>query len=237
MIKISATQVSLPAIAAAIADGININVTLIFSRQRYAEAMEAYLQGLERRWAAGLSLDRVASVAPFFVSRVHSKVDGHLAALIAGGGEHAAQAQRLLGKAAVANAKLAYADYQAVFGGERFLRLQASGAAVQRPLWASTSTREPRLSGVDVCGPVDWAGHGEHRAAADAGRVVGPWRGAARNGGRGPAGRGAGAGRVGVVGHRHARCDPEVEDEGVASFAHVYHEVVARMEAHRQAAA
>lgn len=237
MIKIPATQVSLPAIAAAIADGININVTLIFSRQRYAEVMEAYLQGLEQRAAAGLPLERIASVASFFVSRVDSKVDGHLAALIAGGGQHAAQAQRLLGKAAVANAKLAYADYQAVFGGERFLRLQASGAAVQRPLWASTSTKNPdypELMYVDqLIGPdtVNTVPPQTLAALLDHG-VVRPGTVAEDL----PAAAQALA-ELEELGIAMRVVTQELEDEGVASFAHAYHEVVARMEAHRQAAA
>ncbi len=148
MIKIPATLAGLPAIAAAIADGINVNVTLIFSRERYAEVMDAYIQGIEQRVAAGLPVDRVASVASFFVSRVDTKIDGLLAAMIDREGKHAEGAARMSGKAAIANAKLAYADYKAVFGAARFQRLQAHGARVQRPLWASTGTKNPKYSDV-----------------------------------------------------------------------------------------
>lgn len=143
MVKIPATLAGLPAITEAIAAGVNINVTLIFSLERYAEVMDAYLAGLEKRLAAGLPLERIASVASFFVSRVDSNVDARLQKIIQAGGESAAKAESLLGKAAIANARLAYADFQRVFSSERFLQLKAHGARVQRPLWASTSTKNP----------------------------------------------------------------------------------------------
>ena len=143
MIKIPATKAGIPAVAAAIAAGLNVNVTLIFSRQRYAEVMDAYLQGLERRLEAGLAVNSIASVASFFVSRVDSHIDPRLQAIVAAGGAAAQKAAALLGKAAVANARLAYADYKQVFSAERFQKLQALGARVQRPLWASTSTKNP----------------------------------------------------------------------------------------------
>lgn len=140
MIKIPATRAGLPAITAAIAAGINVNVTLIFARQRYAEVMDAYLLGLEQRAAAGKPLDTIASVASFFVSRVDTKIDARLQKMAQDGHPGAAA---LAGKAAVANARLAYADYWQVFTSARFQKLQALGARVQRPLWASTSTKNP----------------------------------------------------------------------------------------------
>jgi transaldolase len=143
MVKIPATKAGLPAISAAIAAGINVNVTLIFSNERYAAVMEAYLKGLEKRAAEGLSLSSVASVASFFVSRVDTKVDGHLMGMIDRGGTRAEKATRLLGKAAIANARLAYADFKEVFAASRFQALKAKGARVQRPLWASTGTKNP----------------------------------------------------------------------------------------------
>ncbi|HNS51200.1 MAG TPA: transaldolase [Anaerolineae bacterium] len=148
MIKIPATWAGLPAITGAIAAGINVNATLIFSIERYSGVIDAYLRGLERRAADGLPLDLVASVASFFVSRVDTKIDGLLARMIELGGAQADQAASLLGKAAVANAKLAYAGFQEVFDGPRFLRLQAKGARVQRPLWASTGTKNKAYSDV-----------------------------------------------------------------------------------------
>ncbi|MBN1657292.1 MAG: transaldolase [Anaerolineae bacterium] len=143
LIKIPATVAGLPAITAAIAEGINVNVTLIFALDRYLAVMDAYLTGLEQRVAAGLPVDRIASVASFFVSRVDTKVDGHLMEMVDRGGAHADPAEKLLGKAAIANARLAYAYYQKVFSAPRFQTLKAHGARVQRPLWASTSTKNP----------------------------------------------------------------------------------------------
>jgi transaldolase len=143
MIKIPATREGLPAITEAIAAGINVNVTLIFARQRYLEVMDAYLKGLEKRAAEGQALDSIASVASFFVSRVDSKVDKQLQIMIQAGGAKAEKASSLLGNAAIANARLAYADFKQVFLEERFQKLAGSGAHVQRPLWASTSTKNP----------------------------------------------------------------------------------------------
>jgi len=148
LIKIPATMSGLPAITAAIAEGINVNVTLIFALDRYRTVMDAYLTGLEQRVAAGLPVDRIASVASFFVSRVDTKVDGHLMGMIDRGGAHADKAASLLGKAAIANARMAYADYQKVFGSPRFQALKAKGARVQRPLWASTGTKNPKYRDV-----------------------------------------------------------------------------------------
>ena len=148
MVKIPATIEGIPAIRAAIAAGINVNVTLIFARERYAEVMDAYLSGLEDRAAAGQPLDHIASVASFFVSRVDTNVDKQLQAIIDADGPQAEEARALLGRAAVANAKLAYADFKLVFTSERFERLQRMGARVQRPLWASTGTKNPAYSDV-----------------------------------------------------------------------------------------
>ena len=148
MVKIPATVAGLPAITGAIAAGINVNVTLIFSLERYAAVMDAYLTGLEQRVAAGLPVDMIASVASFFVSRVDTKVDGHLAAMIDRGGTRAEKAERLPGKAAIANARLAYENFKKVFGSERFHALKAHGARVQRPLWASTGTKNPKYRDV-----------------------------------------------------------------------------------------
>lgn len=143
MVKIPATVEGLPAIRDAIADGININVTLIFSLERYMAVMEAYLSGLEKRAAAGLPVNRVASVASFFVSRVDSKVDALLQEKVRAEGNDAGTAKLLMGKAAIANAKLAYAAFEEFFGTPRFQTLKSKGARVQRPLWASTSTKNP----------------------------------------------------------------------------------------------
>ena len=143
MIKIPATQEGIPAIRASIAAGINVNVTLIFSLARYASVIDAYMSGLEDRMATGQSLKRIASVASFFVSRVDSKVDKLLQEIIHKEETNVENAQGLFGKAAVANARLAYAIFLEKFAESRFSLLKDKGAAVQRPLWASTSTKNP----------------------------------------------------------------------------------------------
>ncbi len=145
MVKIPATPEGLPAVESAIAAGINVNVTLIFSNTRYGEVMEAYLSGLEKRLDAGEPVDHVASVASFFVSRIDTKVDGWLNEVA---GSHAELARSLRGKIAIANAKAAYANFKEVFGSERFTSLKTRGARLQRPLWASTSTKNSDYSEV-----------------------------------------------------------------------------------------
>jgi len=144
MIKIPATKAGIPAVRQVIAAGINVNVTLIFSIERYKEVMEAYLSGLEDCLLAGGDIEKIHSVASFFISRVDSKIDPKLAALKAGVGSPAPGA--LLGKAAVANAKLAYAEFRRVFSEPRFGKLQLAKANFQRPLWASTGTKNPAYS-------------------------------------------------------------------------------------------
>ena len=136
-VKIPATTAGLPAIEAATADGINVNITLMFSVDVYRDVARAYLAGLRRFRDAGGDVSRVVSVASFFVSRVDTKVDKLLDAL---GTEAAGQAR---GTAAVANAQLAYQAYGEIFGGSEFADLRAAGARVQRCLWASTSTKDP----------------------------------------------------------------------------------------------
>jgi transaldolase / glucose-6-phosphate isomerase len=143
MVKIPATMAGIPAIRRTIAAGINVNVTLIFSLTRYALVMDAYLSGLEDRAAEGLPIGSIASVASFFVSRVDNKVDKHLETIMRAEGEGAETAANLLGKVAIANSRLAYALFRENFGDERFSRLEEQGARIQRPLWASTSTKNP----------------------------------------------------------------------------------------------
>jgi transaldolase/glucose-6-phosphate isomerase len=139
MIKIPGTAEGVPAIAATIAAGINVNVTLLFSVDRYDAAANAYIDGLEARAARGESIDRIASVASVFVSRIDTAIDKKLQALVDNGEPVAG----LLGKAAVAGSKLTYQRFLKLFGSERFAALRAKGARVQRPLWASTSTKNP----------------------------------------------------------------------------------------------
>ncbi len=148
MIKIPATKEGLPAVERSIANGLNINVTLIFSQDRYEEVMEAYISGLERRLAEGNPIDNIASVASFFVSRIDSKIDLWLNDIIAQGQSNSETAKSLLGKIAVANAKMAYQRFNKKFKSEKFTTLRAKGARLQRPLWASTSTKNPLYSDV-----------------------------------------------------------------------------------------
>jgi transaldolase len=136
-IKIPATVPSLPAISQCLAEGISINVTLIFSLERYAAVIDAFFDGLERARHAGHDLSRLGSVASFFVSRVDSEVDTRLDKI----GNDDAKALR--GTAAIANARLAYEIYEEKFGSDRWKQLAAAGAKPQRPLWASTSTKDP----------------------------------------------------------------------------------------------
>ncbi|MCC6146846.1 MAG: bifunctional transaldolase/phosoglucose isomerase [Anaerolineaceae bacterium] len=143
MIKIPATPEGIPAIKTAIAEGFNINVTLIFSLQRYQQVIEAYLSGLEERVASGLPIDSIASVASFFVSRLDTKIDAQLQEIIREGDKTSKFALDLLGKAAIANARLAYQLFLESVQSPRFAALKQKGAQVQRPLWASTSTKNP----------------------------------------------------------------------------------------------
>jgi transaldolase len=136
-IKIPATEAGLPAIATCLAEGISINVTLIFSLPRYETVMDAFLDGMERAQAAGRDLTRLASVASLFVSRLDTEVDKRLDRL------GAAEAARLRGQAAIANARLVFARYEEVFAGPRWTALAKAGARPQRPLWASTGVKDP----------------------------------------------------------------------------------------------
>ena len=149
MIKVPATPAGIPAIRALIASGMSINVTLIFSLAAYAQVIEAYIAGLEDRAKAGQSVSGIASVASFFVSRVDSAVDALLDGKAKTDGAHADALLALRGKAAIANAQMAYGLFEREFGNARWKALSGKGAQVQRPLWASTSTGEGTSAGSD----------------------------------------------------------------------------------------
>ncbi len=234
MVKIPATLEGLPAIKEAIAAGINVNVTLIFSRERYAAVMDAYLSGLEDRAAKGLPIDGIASVASFFVSRVDTKIDGYLNAMIDRGGAHAERAGALLGQAAIANARLAYNDYKIMFGSERFAALKAKGGRVQRPLWASTGTKNPayrdviyveELVGADTVNTVPPAtlaaflDHGKVHANTLEHDLPGAYQALAR---------------LEALGISMADVTRELEAEGVKSFASAWKALMDAMEASRR---
>lgn len=149
MIKVPGTPEGIPAVRQLIAAGVNVNITLLFSLGGYAQVIEAYLSGLEDRLAKGLPLAGIASVASFFVSRVDSEADKRIeAALVGAEGERKGQLESLLGKVAIANAKLAYELFREQFSGARWQRLAGAGARLQRPLWASTSTKNPKYSDI-----------------------------------------------------------------------------------------
>ncbi len=172
LIKIPATLEGLPAITRSIAEGISVNVTLIFALERYRGVIDAYLTGLEQAAANGHDLSTIHSVASFFVSRVDSEVDKRLDAL---GGD----APSLKSQAALANARLAYALYEEEFGSERWAALEAKGANRQRPLWASTGVKDPNLSDtlyvseLVVAGTVNTMPEKTLKAFADHGEVEG----------------------------------------------------------------
>ena len=147
-IKIPATANGLAAIQQLIGEGISINVTLLFGLPRYRQVAEAYLAGLEARLAQGKPIKSVASVASFFISRIDALVDPLLAKVVAQGGKQAAMAKNARGQVAIASAKMAYQIYKELFGSDRFRKLAAQGARVQRLLWASTSTKNPDYSDV-----------------------------------------------------------------------------------------
>ncbi|ASU84565.1 transaldolase [Nocardiopsis gilva YIM 90087] len=173
MIKIPATVEGLPAITAALAEGISVNVTLIFSLERYRAVMDAFLAGLEKAKENGHDLARIQSVASFFVSRVDTEVDKRLAAI----GTDAAK--ELRGRAALANARLAYEAYEEVFGSQRWKALEAVGAQPQRPLWASTGVKDPSyadtvyVTELVAPGTVNTMPEATMEATADHGEITG----------------------------------------------------------------
>ena len=230
LVKIPATPAGLPAIEAAIAEGISVNVTLMFSVEVYRAVARAYIAGLRRRLATGGEIDRIASVASFFVSRVDTKVDKALDAI----GTDAALALR--GRAAIANAKLAYAAYGEIFGGSEFADLRAAGGRVQRCLWASTSTKNPTYRDVlyaeELIGPdtVDTLPSETIAAFLDHGAV-------ARTLDAGLDEAHATLQALEQQGISMQLVTDELIAEGVASFARSFDELLAAVDAQRQALA
>jgi len=151
MVKIPGTSAGLPAVEEAIADGINVNVTLLFSVQSYVNTAWAYIRGLERRVEKGEDISKIASVASFFLSRIDIKIDEMIDAKLSKGAntlEQEAKLKAIKGKVAIANAKIAYQEYKKIIADPRWLALKEKGANVQRLLWASTSTKNPEYSDV-----------------------------------------------------------------------------------------
>lgn len=235
MIKIPATVEGLEAIKRSIAAGININVTLIFSLARYAQVIEAYLSGLEERVSAGLPVGMIASVASFFVSRIDTKVDSRLQEILKGEASNAEKAAQSFGKAAIANASLAYALFEREFGGDRFAKLHSSGAQKQRPLWASTSTKNPayrdvvyieELIGKDTVNTVP-------QQTLEAFRDHGEARITINNHGEDPA---AAIAQIEALGISMDQVTQELEREGVKAFADAFKGLLGTLEERRAAA-
>ncbi|MGH3345021.1 MAG: transaldolase, partial [Carbonactinosporaceae bacterium] len=212
-IKIPGTRAGLPAITQCLAEGISINVTLIFSLRRYEEVMDAFLAGMERALSAGADLSAIGSVASFFVSRVDTEVDKRLDKI---GGEGAA---RLRGRAAIANARLAYELHERVLSSQRWRALAGAGARPQRPLWASTGVKDPAYDDtryvVDLVGPgvVNTMPEPTIEAVADHGQLRGdtvrPYYGDAR----------AALDELAAAGVDYDDVVQTLEDQGVARFA------------------
>jgi transaldolase len=226
MVKIPATPSGLPAIEAMIAEGANINVTLIFAVERYVKVLDAFLSGLERLRATGGDLTRVQSVASFFVSRVDTKVDERLNKKIAvADGPRKAQLQKLLGKAAIANSKLAYEMFSQLHLGARWDRLRDGGASVQRCLWASTSTKNPSYRDTmyveELIGPatVNTMPVSTLEAFMDHGRVALTLQ-------QNVEGARHVLDELGANGIDLAAITQELEDEGVAGFARSFRESI-----------
>ena len=235
MVKIPATQPGVPAIEQCIADGLNINVTLIFSIERYREVMNAYLTGLEKRTATRKKIDHIASVASFFVSRVDTLVDKRLEEKIkALGDDQGAALKSLLGKAAIANAQLAYVEFRKTFTTERYAALAHHGARRQRPLWASTSTKNPAYPDVyyveALVGPdtVDTLPPATILAYKDHGRPVVQLTEDIKDAERLIE-------QLEEAGIRMDEVTQKLETDGVASFAKSFDTLLAVVEARRQA--
>jgi transaldolase len=227
MVKIPATREGMPAIEEMIYEGVNINITLIFALEVYEQVAEAYIRGLEHRLREGLPVASIASVASFFVSRVDTLVDKQLDEKIAAesDSERQQELRGLQGKAAIANARLAYQKYQEVFHGDRFARLREEGATPQRCLWASTSTKNPAYRDVlyveELIGPetvdtmppqtiVAFQEHGEAQVTVD----------------QDIAGQHELMDRLAAAGIDMAAVTKQLEIEGVASFTDSYNKLL-----------
>ena len=224
LIKIPATLEGLPAIAAVTGEGISVNVTLIFSLERYAGVIDAYLSGLEAAAANGHDLSKIHSVASFFVSRVDTEVDKRLAAV------GTDEATALKSKAAIANARLAYELFEQTFAGERWEALAAQGANKQRPLWASTGVKDPALpdtlyvTELVVADTVNTMPEKTMQAFADHGEVTGD-----EVSGKGDEARAVLA-AIEALGISFDDVVQVLEDEGVDKFDKSWAELVATVE-------
>lgn len=236
MIKIPATPAGIPAIYETLRAGINVNITLIFSIESYRQVADAYIRALEDRNGRGEGISHIASVASFFVSRVDTLVDKLLDQKIKASSDPAEQEQlkALQGKAAIANARLVYADFQKIFSTPRFESLKHAGAHVQRPLWASTSTKNPAYRDVlyaeELIGPdtVDTMPLETVNNFRDHGRVrysIGDDLPGAR----------ATLDALEHIGILYAQVTQQLQDEGVQKFADSFHQLFAGIESKKNA--
>jgi transaldolase len=234
MIKVPGTAEGVPAVERLLAEGLNINITLLFSLDAYEQVAHAYVSALEQRAASGQPIDRVASVASFFVSRVDTLVDELLEERLAQVSDPTERGvlEQLRGKAAIANARLAYDSFKQIFGDERFRRLRERGARVQRPLWASTSVKNkayPELMYVEeLIGPdtVDTMPRETLDAFRDHGRVE-------VRVDKDVEGARATVRRLGEVGIEYHRVTSQLEKEGVDKFQKSFDDLLEGIEAKR----
>lgn len=236
LIKIPATPAGIPAIEQALTEGINVNITLIFALDSYKAVTEAYLSALESRNAEGKDISHIASVASFFVSRVDTLVDKLLDDKIKASSDAAEQKKlkELEGKAAIANARVVYENFKRIFSTPRFETLKHSGAHVQRPLWASTSTKNPAYRDVlyaeELIGPdtVDTMPLETIKNFRDHGVV-------ARTVDKNPAGAQAELDALEKVGIHYAQVTQQLLDEGVKKFADSFHQLFEGIESKQKA--
>jgi transaldolase/glucose-6-phosphate isomerase len=179
MIKVPGTQAGVPAIRQLIEDGLNINITLLFSIGAYQEVADAFMAGLEARIARGLAVNRIASVASFFISRIDVEIDKAITKLVDDGDPEFGALMAIRGKIAIASAKLAYAWYEEMIASPRWLALAAKGAMPQRLLWASTGTKDPAYPDTLYVDSLIGRDTVNNHAAQDDGRVPQPWHGSA----------------------------------------------------------
>jgi transaldolase len=236
LIKIPATPAGIPAIEQALTEGINVNITLIFALDSYKAVTEAYLSALESRNAEGKDISHIASVASFFVSRVDTLVDKLLDDKIKASSDAAEQKKlkELEGKAAIANARVVYQNFKRIFSTPRFETLKHSGAHVQRPLWASTSTKNPAYRDVlyaeELIGPdtVDTMPLETIKNFRDHGVV-------ARTVDKNPDGAQAELDALEKVGIHYAQVTQQLLDEGVKKFADSFHQLFEGIESKQKA--
>jgi transaldolase len=236
LVKIPATPEGIPAIRQSLSEGMNINITLIFSLESYRQVADAYISALEERNAEGKDISHIASVASFFVSRVDTLVDKRLEDMIKAASDSAEQQKlkALAGKAAIANARLVYQEFKRIFSTPRFETLRHSGAHVQRPLWASTSTKNPAYRDVlyaeELIGPdtVDTMPLETIENFRDHGRVS---RTIENNIPQAKAELAA----LEEVGIHYDQVTQQLQDEGVQKFADSFHELFKGIEEKKQA--